>query len=405
MPIYIYEATDKDGAIKKGERTATSREAIVEFLERDALIPISILEKGETAGGRGLQFALFESVNVVDRMVLSRNLAAMIRAGISLAESLDILLADAAKDIMRTILTTAKTNLQNGQPLSVTFSQYKKHFPPVFIGLLRVGEISGQLDRILDELSKFMAKEHNLTRKVRAALAYPAILLIASFLVVTLLITFILPRLAKTFEQSGAQLPLITRVLVKISDIVTYSVTLDLVLLAGLIVGVILLRRTAMGKKFFLGLALKTPVVNDLVKKVALVRFARTLGNLVGSGISILESLDLAAESAGNEYYRRAILAAKEQVRGGVPLAQTFGAHSDLFPKLFISMLLVGEKTGTLDDILKTLADFYEEEVDDALKNLVTFIEPLLLLFMGLIVGVIAISILMPIYQLVGKFV
>jgi type II secretory pathway component PulF len=403
MSIFVYEATDKDGAIRKGEYSAPSKGAVLEHLEREDLIPVVIEEK--RTGALGLNLSLFESVDAVDRMVLARNLAAMVRAGLSLAESLDILIADAAKNIMRVVLTTAKTNLQSGQPLSATFAMYTQHFPPVFVGMLRVGEASGQLDRILEELAKFIAKEHNLTRRVRSALAYPVVLIVASTLVVTLLITFILPRLAKTFQQTGAELPLITRALVGVSDVITYSPLLDLGLLIFAVWFFIFFRRTAIGKRFFFRVVLKIPVAKELVKKVAIVRFSRTLGNLVAGGISIVEALDLAAESAGNESYKQAILDSKEQVKGGVPISQALGKHENLFPRLFVSMLAVGEKTGTMDNILKTLADFYEDEVDDALKNLITVIEPVLLLFMGLVVGLIAVSILAPIYQLVGKFV
>jgi type II secretory pathway component PulF len=408
MPVFTYEATDKNGLTRSGEQTAPNKAGVIEHLEREGWTPIAVNEKYGQGGeerGKGLQFALFESVSVVDRMMMARNMSAMIKAGISLMEALDILIADASKGIVKTIFVSAKTNLQNGRPLSATFEQYKKYFPPVFIGMFRVGEASGQLDRILDELAKFMAREYGLTRKVRSALAYPVILIVASLAVVTLLVAFILPRLAKTFAQTGAELPLITRVLVAAGEAIAYSFVLDVVIVAGLVWFFTFFRKTPMGQRFFLSILMHTPVARDLVKKVALVRFARTLGNLVSSGVSILEALDLAADSVGNSYYREAILAAKDQIKSGVPIAQTFEQHGNLFPKLFVNMLVVGEKTGTLDNILKTLADFYEEEVDDALKNLITVLEPLLLLFMGVMIGTIAISILMPIYQLVGKFV
>ncbi len=403
--LYIYEASDKEGAILKGKIEAETRGAVIEYLEKKELIPVSIEREGEEKGIQILSLNLFETVKPIDRVLLVRNLAAAIKAGLNIIEALDVLISDAAKNIIKKILNQAKFNLQNGQALSATFAYYKKYFPPVFVGLIRAGEASGRLESTLDELGQHLSKEYNLTRKVKSALAYPVVLLTASVAVVIMLLTFVIPRLAKSFKMSKTELPFITKALIAISNVLTYSYILDIAVIAALIWFFAYFRTTAMGRRVFLKILLKIPVARDLVKKVALVRLTRTLGSLISSGTTIIEALGFSADAVGNETYKKVILSSSEQVRSGIPLSKAFGENSELFPRLLINMMAVGEKTGTLEKVLKTFSDFYDEEVDHTLKDLTTFIEPILLLFMGLIIGTIALSILLPIYQLVGKFV
>lgn len=406
MSLYIYEAADKKGTIIKGELEARDKAAVLDFLQRQNLIPLSLEIKGKVSGGLVLSLSLtfFERVTALDRIFLVRNLSATIRAGMSIIEALDILIADAAKKIMRDILTQAKSNLQNGQPLSATFAYYKNSFPPVFTGMIRAGETAGRLESVLDELGRHMSREHELSRKVKSALAYPILLFFGTIAVVALLLIFVLPRLAKTFKQTGVELPFITKMLIGISNAVVSHPFLDLLIIAGLVWFFTYFRKTRPGRRIFLRMIFSIPIAKEIVKKVVLIRFTRTLGNLIGSGLSIVESLQLSAEAVGNEYYKEAILGILDDVKGGLPFSKSLERRPDLFPHFLISLATVGEKTGTLERVLKTFADFYDEEVDNNLRDFTAFLEPVLLLFMGLIVGTVALSILLPIYQLVGKF-
>ena len=403
--IFSYEAIDKDGATEKGEFQGVSKKEVIDHLEKKGLTPISIQTLKEKEG-TGLSFSLhlFEKFTALDRIFLVRNLSAMIRAGMNLSETLDILLADSTKRLMRAILSRAQLNLQSGQPLSATFSAYKRFFPSVFIGMLKAGEASGQLSKVLDELGRFMIRDYSLVRKVRSALMYPIMLLIGSVGVVILLLVFVLPRLSKVFEQSGVELPFITKLIMSISKALSFNPFLDLIIIGGFVWFFTYFKKTDIGQRFFLWVTFRLPVAKELSKKVALVKFSRTLGSLISSGISFIEALELTADSVGNEYYRKAILGSVEQVKNGISFSKTFSDHLDIFPRSLISLIAVGEKTGTMDNILKTFADFYDEEVDDTLKDLTTFLEPVLLMAMGLIIGAIALSILLPIYQLVGSF-
>lgn len=404
--LYIYKASSKDGSITEGEMDAPHKGIVMEHLARKGLIPVLIEEKlfAQKKGGL-LDLAIFDRVSGIDVITITRNLAATIKAGLSLVEALEILIADATKVSVRRILTEARSNTENGKPLSVTFNNYPRTFPPVFIGLLKAGELSGKMDETLSELSRYLSREYALKRKVKGALTYPIILLIGSFLVIGLLLVFVLPRLAKTFAQSGVDLPFLTKVLMAISTGLTSHAFLSLFIIVALVSSFLYARKTPWGRRALLRVAFHTPIIKDMVVKVALVRFARTLGTLISSGMSITEALELVASAVGNPAYGEIIRSANEHMTKGTSLSQTLADYPSHFPRFITSLIGVGEKTGTLEHILITIADFLDEEVDNTVKNLTNVLEPVLLLFMGLFIGVIAVSILLPIYQLVGKFV
>lgn len=402
---FRYEASDSSGKIYNGEMETPRKQDVVDFLQKKNLIPIKIEDRISVTDPKRLGFGLFDSITPIDRIVLVRNLAATIKAGLSIMEALEIMIADTTKQSMQKILLQAKINIQNGKPLSATFESYKKFFPVIFVGLVKAGEASGNLGKTLSELSQHLSREYNLTKKIKSALAYPIVLLVASIGVVSLLLIFVLPRLTKAFAQSGTDLPTATKIVLGASNALTFSFTLDIFIIGFLIWFFSFFRKTGFGQKLFFKIGLKTPVIREIIKKVALVRFSRTLGSLISSGTPIMEALKLTADSVGNYFYKEAILEAEKQIRSGVPFSKTLEPFPELFPKFLIGLVVVGERTGTLDNVLKTFADFYDEEIENDLKDLTTFIEPILLLTMGLIIGTIAVSILMPIYKLVGSFV
>lgn len=406
MATFIYEAYNKEGVLTHGEYEGINRDETIEYLIKRNLTPVSVLEIRARGGGGGvLAFNFFERLSPVDVMFLVRNLSTTVKAGLSIVDALDILIADAEKKLMKKVLQEAQAMIKKGQPLSNSFDAYKDSFPPIFMGMLRAGELSGQLDKILAELGHYLSKEYALRSKVKSALTYPIILLVASLGVMTLLLVFVLPRLTSSFAASGVKLPFITQVFLGLSKMITWSFTLDFVVVAGLVWFFVYFRTTNMGKRFFFWVISRTPVANELVKKVALVRFARTFGNLISSGVSAVEALKLSSESIGNLPYEIAIKNAIASVENGSPISEALSRFPRLFPRLLISLIVVGERTGSLHEIMSTFADFYEEEVDNVLKDLTSILEPALLLIMGLLVGAIAVSIILPIYQLVGHFV
>jgi type II secretory pathway component PulF len=404
MSKFLFEAADKDGIVKHGEFEAFSSESVIKHLEAENLIPISVKMVGGKKDGMSsaLSSTFFESVTPLDRIMFIRNLAVSTRAGLNIIEALDIMIADTSKKIMKDILQAAKSNLQAGLPLYRTFEEYQEYFPVVFTGMIKAGESSGDLDNILNELADNLVKEFNLMKKVKSALTYPALLLVVTILIVIGLIVFVVPKMAQSFKLSGAELPATTQLMISIGNVITYSPILDMVVLAGLYFGSTYFMKTSFGKRAILRVIMKTPVASELFKKIALVRFTRTLSGLLKSGTPIIEALRLSSDSTGNEFYKIAILESMRKIKSGIELSKTLSDYPHLFPRFLVGLMSVGEKTGTMDNILKTFSSFYDDEVDNSLKSFVSLVEPLMLLIMGGVVGLIAISVLSPIYQLVS---
>jgi type II secretory pathway component PulF len=404
MSLFIYEAINEEGRIVTNEINSASKEEVVAVLAQKNLSPIKIELKGSESNKSVGSQAIFESFTSLDKIILVRNLAATIKAGLTLNEALEIMVADTNKNIVKKFLVEARQGVLNGQPLSNIFEKHEKDFSPIFTGMIRAGESSGMLDKSLEELNSHLDREYKLIKKIKGALTYPIILVVASIGIITVMLTFVLPRLSKSFAQNNVELPTITKVLVAISNVLTFSPVLDVVIVVGFIGFVMYFRKTATGKKFISEVSFKIPVAKNLIKKIMLVRFARTLGSLIGSALSISESLTLTAKAVGNSKYEEAIIRAGKEIKNGIPLSRALKNNPSLFPNFLTSLVAVGEKTGTLDKVLKNFSDFYEEDVSGALNDLTTILEPLLLLGMGLVVGLIALSILLPIYSMVGTF-
>ncbi|MDD5152389.1 MAG: type II secretion system F family protein [Candidatus Pacebacteria bacterium] len=402
MSTFIYEAYNRDGRLVKGEWSGEKREEAVEYISKQGLTPVTVEKisaKNENGG-----MALFERIGSVDIMFLVRSLATTIKAGLSIVEAIDILLMDTEKKLMKKILQDVKASIKNGQSLSSSFEIYSKIFPAVFIGMLKAGEASGQLDKTLGELAKYLAREYSLRSRIKAALAYPVILIVASILVVMMLLIFVLPRMIKSFTSGHVELPLITKFFIWLSNVLTWSFVADSIAFLFLMYFIFFFKRTEIGKKFFAWLMSNTPVVKDLVKKVSLVRFSRTFGNLMSSGLSAVESLELSGDSIGNDIYSKAIKETIVEIKNGATISDALAKYPKLFPRILVSLIIVGERTGTLHEVLNTFAEFYDEEVDNSLKALTSMLEPILLLIMGLAVGAIALAIVLPIYKLVGSY-
>jgi type II secretory pathway component PulF len=315
------------------------------------------------------------------------------------------MLNDATKQVTKKVLHRIKQSLQNGLNFSEALEAFPQYFNPVFVGLIKSGENSSQLDKVLDELARQLQKEYSLRKKIKSALAYPIILLWASFGIVLLLVIFVLPRLSKTFVQMHANLPWMTKVLMAISDFVSGNFFIDVLIGACALMLWWWLKFTPQGKHLFARVLFGFAPTRRLVQKIILVRITRTLSGLLTSATGISDALDLTKKVADNHIYEQALERANNFVRSGRSISESWKLRPDLFPLFLTSMVAVGEKTGTLDQVLKTFADFYEEEVDGGLKDLATMLEPAMLIVMGVVVGGIALAVLLPIYQLVGNFV
>jgi type II secretory pathway component PulF len=405
MSLFIYEAINEEGKIITNEINSLNKEEVMAVINQKHLTPIKIELKIDSQKSKKLNsVVLFDRFTYLDRIILIRNLASTIKAGLTLSEALEIMVADSNKKIVKDFLIEAQQGVLNGQSLSSVFAKHHQTFSPIFSGMIKAGESSGSLDKSLEELSHHLNREYSLIKKVKAALTYPLVLIVASIAIVVAMLIFVLPKLSKSFSQNNIELPVLTKILMNISQALSFSFLLDAVVVAGLIAFIMYFKKTAIGKKFISYIMFNAPGFKKLVTKVILVRFSRTLGSLISGSLPISEALSLTARAVGNERYEAAILKASEDIKNGTSLSEALKANQELFPNFLTSLMAVGEKTGTLGNVLKNFSDFYEEDVSSALKDLTTLLEPLLLLFMGLTVGLISLAILMPIYQMVGSF-
>ena len=401
--LYSYTATTNEGAVERGVMEGPTTEAIFDILTRQGLSIVSIKESSagkKTMGGSVVLFGrikFYEYISFIDR------LATMIKVGYALADAIDVLHKDTVNPLFKEILLQVKFGLEKGQPFSMLLAKHPKNFSPIFISLIKAGESSGTLEKVLDHLATQLKKDYDLRKKVKSALIYPIFLFVLTVIVMLGMFIFIMPRLVKVFAQSEAELPITTKILLAISNVLSFNIPLTLITAGFSAIFLVTLVRSRAGKKILSQIGFRLPVVKNLMRQVALARFARTLSSLLGSGISILEAIDLTADVAGGTRYGRIIRESKKSLERGTPLSVYLSREPDLFPNLLLSMISVGEKSGELDSILRKAADFYEVEVDSSLKDLVVFLEPAMLFFIAIAIGFLAIAIITPIYSLVGS--
>lgn len=401
MPKYIYIASNKNGEMTEGEIEAAGESMVLDYLQKHELFPISVALSKKNRGG--LDLAFFESVGMLDKILITRNLALMVKAGISISEAIDIMLEDAQKPILKRIFSHVKVTLEKGGQLSDSLAAFPKYFSPVFIQMLRAGEASGNLEGSLMQISTQLKKENDLRKKVKSAMAYPTILITAAFGVVILLVTVVLPRVGKIFTQAHLKLPLITRVLLGMSDFIINQWFLTLIILAMVSVTVYLVKKSAAGRAMFYNMTRQLPVISTLSQNITLARFNSVLHSLLKSGVPIMKALEITADALGNETYKKMLMQMTQQeISRGISFGIALKRRPEYFPRLVSSMIVVGERSGNLETMLEHLAGFYEEAVDDALKTMITVLEPALLLGVGLIIGALALSIIIPIYQMIS---
>ncbi len=385
----------------EGEIEAPSEAMVLDYIQKHELFPISVSLSKKDRDEFNLSF--FDNVSALDKILITRNLALMIKSGISISEAIDIMLEDAQKPILKKIFSHIKVALEKGSQLSDSLTAFPKYFSPVFIQMLRAGEASGTLESSLMHISTQLKKENDLRKKIKSAMAYPAILITAAFGVVILLVTVVLPRVGKIFAQSHLKLPLITRILLGISDFVINQWILALIILIILLAIGYLIKKSATGRAMFFNATRRLPVVSALSQNITLARFNSVLYSLLKSGVPIIKSLEITADALGNETYKKILLEMTQQeISRGISFGLALKRRPEYFPRLVSSMIVVGERSGNLEAMLEHLAGFYEEAVDDALKMMITILEPALLLGVGLIIGTLALSIIIPIYQMIS---
>jgi type IV pilus assembly protein PilC len=302
--------------------------------------------------------------------------------------------------VFKKIILTIVEDVKKGVALADAMAKYPRVFNKIFVSMVRVGEKGGSLENILKILADQLEKDHKLISKIRGALMYPAIIVVVMIIIAILMMMFVIPKITMVFEEFGAELPLMTRVVIGISDFMAENILLTFGLLFGAVAALFGFYKSNPGKKVFHKIFLKAPVIGELITKVNSARFARILSSLLESGVSLVEALDITADTLGNLYFKEAVLEASKKVQKGVSLSDVLSDYEKVFPYLVIQMVQVGEDTGQTPEILFKLAEFYEDEVEQTTQNLSSVIEPILMVVIGAAVGFFAIAIIQPIYSM-----
>jgi len=399
MTQYNYKARDKEGNQTEGLMEASGRDQVVELLRKYELMPTFIGEKTEK--GKIFDIASFRKIALKTKVVFSRQLATMIDSGLSIVQSLKILSEQERKKNKRfsEIIDAIAAEIEGGTSFSVALKKHPKVFSPIYISLVESGEVSGKLDEVLDRLATQLEKDYDLKKKVKGAMMYPTFIIVAMVVAAGIVVTFVIPQLKSLFEESNAELPFITQVLLKISDFMVKFWWVVILGVIGLIIGVRYFLKSTFGRKFWDRFKLRLPIVGTFVKNIYMVRFTRTLSTLISSGLPILDSLKIVSDTVGNVLYKDEIESISRKVESGVALATPL-EESKLFPTMVSHMVEVGEKTGNIDKMLGRMANFFDNEVNNTVSALSTLLEPIILLVIAIGVGVFVGAVLLPIYQL-----
>jgi len=399
MPVFTYRGTNRSGGNVSGELTATSKAELQNILRRQQITPTKMSEKGKE-----FNLPTFGSgVNSKELAIFTRQFSVMIDAGLPLVQCLEILASQQENKTFQKVLAGTRASVEGGATLSAAMRQYPKVFDSLYVNMVEAGETGGILDTILQRLSSYIEKNVKLQRAVKSAMVYPVGVLTVAGGVIILLLWKVVPIFATLFAGLGVDLPLPTKIVIGLSDMVgSIFGLLALVALGGIIFGLKVWYGTPQGRYALDSVILKLPVLGILMRKIAVARFTRTLGTLIASGVPILEGLDITAKTAGNAVVERALQQVRKSLEEGKSLTEPL-KDSEVFPGMVTQMISVGEQTGAMDAMLQKIADFYEEEVDAAVKDLLTALEPIMIVFLGVVVGGVVISMYLPLFSLIGK--
>ena len=397
MPAFTYTARALNGDLRTATIEAPSRDDVVAQLRKQRLNVVKIDEtavaKKKKAGGK---------IKMRDIVIFTRQFSTMINAGLPLVQALDILAKQSENPALKDVTHAVVFDVESGHTVADALGKHPKAFSELYVNMVAAGEAGGILDTILMRLATFMEKNDALVRKVKGAMIYPGVISSVAFIAISVLLIFVIPVFKKMFGDVGLPLPFPTRVVIAMSEFLRGIG--GVVSVAVVVAAVFFLKKyyaTNNGKLVIDKLMLKAPVLGDVLRKSAVSRFTRTLGTLIGSGVSILDGLEITAKTAGNRVISDAIMESRTSIAGGETIAAPL-QKSAVFPPMVISMIAVGEQTGGLDEMLSKIADFYDEEVDAAVSNLLSLMEPVMIVFLGIVVGGMVVAMYLPIFDMIN---
>lgn len=400
--LYHYVATDKTGRVSEGDTDAQNLPQVLQFLSAKELRPVTVTPLVRRGGGVR---RIFGGITITDKVFLTKYLALMLRVGTDLLSAINILIGDFDNPAMRNFLLEVRENLSRGMPFHQAFSKYPSIFPSTFVNLIKAAEASGNLQQTFEDLSVSTSREAEIRTRVRSALIYPIILLVAAFTVLVFLVTFALPKIAKVFLEAGVNPPIFSRIVFGVGLFIGDHIFIIAVFFLGALGGgLYFFLRTLIGRRLLDQFLSHVPIIKTVYREVAIQRMVSTLALLLKAGLPVIQALEVTADAVGSEEFHYALLrVAREGLAKGLTIGDAFRREA-VFPKVVVNLVAISEKAGHLEEVLQTLGDFYALSIDSSIKSLVSVLEPLLIMGMGGIVVIIALSIIVPIYQLTTQF-
>jgi len=401
VTTYVYTARGDRGAAQRGEAQGPSKAAVAADLRRKGLIVLSIDEKrGRSLKAVNDYLEGMTAIKMRDRVVFSRQFATMINSGLAILRSLYILEEQTSNPRFKKIIAAVRNDVEAGMPISDAMEKHPAAFNTLYVAMVRAGEVGGVLDQTLDRLATQLEKQDSLRRTVKSAMTYPILIAVFAILVMFGMIVFLIPMFQNMYTELGGTLPLLTRIMVGISNFVRGWWFIVFPALFALFFGLRELKRSKQGIRVWDRIKLKIPMrIGDIIRKIVMARFSRTLATLVSSGVPILQAIDITGKTAGNSVVEEAMAETAERIKSGESIARPLEKFP-IFPPMVTQMIAIGEETGALDNMLHKIADFYEDEVDSAVKALTSILEPVMMILVGGLVGLIVISMYLPIFNM-----
>lgn len=399
MPVFIWEGKNRKNQKRKGEMEAPNEAAVRTRLAQQKITPLKVKLKPKDIL-ENIAF-LQPKVSQDDVIIFSRQFSTMIDAGLPIVQCLDILGTQQENPTFRKIIKEIKAGVEGGETLADVLKKYPNLFDDLFVNMVAAGEAGGILDVILRRLSAYMEKMSKLKKKVKGAMTYPLVTICIAMIVVGVILVFVIPVFESMFADFGSALPAPTQIVINMSEFVQAKI---LHIIVGIVVFIFAFKRfyrTQKGRTIMDTLFLRLPVAGILIRKVAVAKFTRTMGTMLSSGVSILEALEIVAKTAGNRVVEEAVYEVRSAISEGQTMADPL-SESGVFPSMVCSMIAVGESTGALDAMLGKIADFYDDEVDQAVENLTALIEPFMLVFLGVVIGGLVVAMYLPVFQMAG---
>jgi type IV pilus assembly protein PilC len=407
MPVYQYKARDKSGKLVSATMEAAAPRDVAAALREKGYIAITEIKEPKKGLNADIKLPKWLDIgskpNLRDVSIFSRQFATVINAGLPVVQSLNILQRQADKQGLKDALKKIREDVETGLPLSEALAKFPKIFNKLYVYLVRAGEVSGNLDGILERIAAYQEKQMALRGKIKSAMTYPVVVLVIALAVTYFLLAGIVPQFAGILEQLGGELPFITKILIAVSDFLRFQWWLLALIGIGTVVGLGFYYRTNNGRHVIDRTLLKLPVLGPLVQKSAIAGFSNTFGLLLKSGVNIIESIDITKGTAGNIIVEDVLEEAKQGVQRGEQISTTLTEYPKIFPPLVSSMIAIGEETGAVDSMLEKIASFYEREVDEAVESLTAALEPMMIVFLGAVVGFIVVGMFLPMFAIIGQ--